>query len=61
MGSDRTGASGAIRRQPWTALFALGLILSAALLLPLRADTAQERVEQAGTTLENLRDLQAGN
>ena len=30
-------------------------------LLPLRADTAQERVEQAGTTLENLRDLQAGN
>ena len=38
MGSDRTGASAAVRRQPWTALFGLGLILSAALLLPLRAD-----------------------
>lgn len=38
MGSDPTGASGAIRRQPWLGLFILALCLSAALLIALRAN-----------------------
>jgi hypothetical protein len=38
MGSDPTGAFGAVRRRPWVSLLALLTVLSAALLLTLRAN-----------------------
>ena len=38
MGSDPTGAFGAIRRRPWPSLLALLILVSTALLIGLRAN-----------------------